>query len=44
MPALREATARLAPSCTELACQCFSEWLDQIGGAEAIEARVAATA
>jgi GMP synthase (glutamine-hydrolysing) len=41
--ALREATARLAPSCTEHARHCFSEWLDQIGGAEATAARVAAT-
>ena len=40
--ALREATAKLASSCTERARQCFSEWLDQVGGAEATTERVAA--
>ena len=42
--ALREATARLAPSCTERARQCFAEWLDQISGAEATTETVAARA
>ncbi len=32
--ALRDATARLAASCTERARQCFNEWLDQIGATE----------
>ena len=41
--ALREATARLAPTCTERARQCFSDWLDQISAAETTPAFAAAT-
>jgi hypothetical protein len=41
--ALREATAKLAPSCTERARQCFMEWLDQLDGAATAPARASAT-
>ncbi len=37
--ALREATAKLAPSCTERARQCFTEWLDQLDDAATAPAR-----
>lgn len=39
--ALREATAKLAPSCTERARQCFTEWLDRLD-AETAPARASA--
>ena len=41
--ALREATAKLAPSCQERARQCLDEWLDQIAGAQSVPEREAAT-
>jgi GMP synthase (glutamine-hydrolysing) len=40
--ALREVTARLAPSCTERARQCFTEWLEQLEDSATAPARASA--